>query len=183
MNKQYYETFGNTHVFAVSYELNQDYGDSWLFGKFCYWIGGMMVGDYEMGTSLRDMIMVLASIVRDNENREDYYLSKLTTEELYNRLNNSLFGNETENSKYNDIAQDECWSRFDICPAIDIFDCWSIYLVDSPPESKIVYSYLEEKGNIVEVNLEAGFFDRVIKEAYNRLLNIYEIEVTNQSAS
>ena len=173
------KTIGNISKFAVSYELNQKYGGSWLFGKFCYWIGGRVIGDYELGTSLRDMTMVLPSIVKDNGNRENYCLFNLTAKELYKRLHNSLFGNE-ENFEYSDTALEECWARFNICPAIDIFDGYGIYLIDSPPKARIVYSFIEEE--ITEVRLEAGIFDCVIQQFYNTLLNMYETEVVKESS-
>ena len=71
-------TFGDVAIFAASYELEQNYDGAWLLGKFCYWIGGELVGDYELGTSLRDVLIVLRSVVRDNGNRENSSLFKLT---------------------------------------------------------------------------------------------------------
>ena len=48
------KVFGDYYTFAICYELDSNYGRAWLFGKFCYWIGGVQVGDYELGTSLRE---------------------------------------------------------------------------------------------------------------------------------
>ena len=155
-------TFGDTRIFAVSYELNQEHGGSWLYGKFCYWIGGEIVGDYELGTSLRDMITVLSPIVKDNGNRQNDSLYQLSIKELHKRLDDSLFGNDAENYKYKNIALDECWSRFNICPEIDIFDYWSIYLVESSSSKK----------DIFEVNLKAGLFDGIIQDVYDALIDI-----------
>ena len=92
-------TFGDVAIFAASYELNQTYGCAWLFGKFCYWIGGESIGDYELGTSLRDVLIVLRAVVRDNGNRENHSLFKLTSEELFRRLDSVLYGKKTQNTK------------------------------------------------------------------------------------
>jgi hypothetical protein len=166
-------TFGNVEEFAVSYELDENYSGAWLFGKFCYWIGGKMVGDYELGTSLRDILAPLRWMVIDNGNRENMNLFKLNSDELYARLDNTLYGGE-ETSEYEELAVIETWARFQIHPPVDILDDWKIYLIDSPPKARIVYSFCE--GNIVEFNLAAGSFDRVITSVFNTLFDIYELE-------
>jgi len=165
-------TFGDVATFAASYELDENYGGSWLFGKFCYWIGGELVGDYQLGTSLRDVVTALRTVVRDNGNRENPSLFKLTAEELYRRLDSALY---KENSKYESLAQEECWARFQIHLPVDIFDFWKVYLVDSPPVARIVYSFSE--GSVVEVNLPAGIFDQAITDVFNALFDVYEAEI------
>jgi Immunity protein 42 len=172
-------TFGDVATFAVSYELNQDYGGSWLFGKFCYWIGGELVGDYELGTSLRDVLTVLGAVVRDNGNRENINLFKLSSEELYRRLDCALYGGWDGDSEYEKLAQEECWARFQIHLQVDIFDHWKVYLIDSPPEARVVYSFAE--GSVVDINLISGTFDQVITNAFNTLFDIYEVEIVKES--
>jgi Immunity protein 42 len=169
-------TFGNTKEFAISYELDINSCGSWLFGKFCYWIGDKMVGDYDMGTSLRDVLLLLRSIVTDNGSRENINLFRLSREELYLRLDSTLYGGG-ERSNYEELAEEECWARFQIFPSVDIFDEWKIYLIDSPPKARIVYSFRNK--NIVEFNLSSGIFDQVATSAFDTLLNIYESEVEN----
>ncbi|MGL6337913.1 MAG: Imm42 family immunity protein [Waterburya sp.] len=163
--------FGNCSEFAVCYELDQDYGGLWLFGKFCYWIGGVKVGDYELGTSLRDVLTVLRSVVRDNNNREHQSLFDLSAEELYQRLNSAMY---EDNSEYERIAQEECWARFQIDIPVDIFDNWKVFLVERSSKARIVYSYSE--GNVVEVQFPSGVFDQAITDAFNTLFDIYEME-------
>jgi Immunity protein 42 len=167
-------TFGNIKEFAISYELEENYNGAWLFGKFCFWIGGKMVGDYELGTSLRDILAPLRWMVIDNGNRENIILFKLSSEELHTRLDNTLCGGG-ETSEYEELALIETWARFQISPSVDIFDEWKIYLIDSPPKSRIAYSFCE--GNVVEFNLAAGIFDLVIANVFNTLFDIYELEV------
>ncbi|TGV31306.1 hypothetical protein EN829_033405 [Mesorhizobium sp. M00.F.Ca.ET.186.01.1.1] len=60
---------GNQERFAVEFELDKDYGGVWLFGRFCYWIANEQIGEYEMGTSLRDVLFSLDTIKNDTGNR------------------------------------------------------------------------------------------------------------------
>jgi hypothetical protein len=43
---------GEPARFAVEYDLNENHGGEWLFGRFCYWCGGQQIGDYALGTSV-----------------------------------------------------------------------------------------------------------------------------------
>ena len=167
-------TFGDVEEFAISYELNEHYGGHWLFGKFCYWIGGKVVGDYELGISLSEVIAELRTFAIDNGNRENIDLFQLSPEELYMRLNSTLYGNG--NPEFEELALKECWARFQVCPLLDIFNDWQIYLIDSPPKARIIYSFSKE--DVVEINLPAGSFDRVIIDVFNALFDIHEVEMT-----
>lgn len=75
--------FGERNPFAIHLELNSDPGGAWLFGRFCYWIGGKQVGDYEQGTSLRDVFLNLKWIVHDCGNRRGDRLCHWRPEELF----------------------------------------------------------------------------------------------------
>src|SRR5215470_5140722 len=55
---------GEPSRFAVEYDLNENYSGLWMFGRFCYWCGGERVGDYELGTSLRDVLFQLEQIAK-----------------------------------------------------------------------------------------------------------------------
>ncbi len=166
------QIFGNRSTFAVCYELDQNYNGVWLFGKFCYWIGDVQVGDYEIGTSLRDILFSLRTIVRDNGHREHLSLFELPAEDLLKRLDDAMYGDK--NSEYEHIALDECWARFQIHFLDEIFRDWKVYLVDRPPDARIVYSHLQE--SIVEVRLTSGVFDQAITDVFNCLFDIYNAE-------
>ena len=125
------------------------------------------------------VLIVLRSVVRDNGNRENPSLFKLTTEELFRRLDSVLYGKT--NSEYERLAQQEGWARFEVHLPLDIFDQWKVYLIDSPPEARIVYSSIGESP--VEVNLSAGIFDKVIIDVFNALLDTYELEIAKESTS
>jgi hypothetical protein len=175
-------TFGKIEEFAVRYELDNNYGGSWLFGKFGYWIGGNLVGDYEIGTSLRDVLMTLRTVVTDNGNRENVNLFYLSSAELYFRLDSALYGGETgEKSRYEELAENECWARFQVDIPVDIFDRWKVYLIDCPPDARIIY-YSFDSQKIFEYKLQSGVFDQVITDAFNTLFDIYEMEVSQSSS-
>lgn len=57
--------FGNYSEFAIEFELDESYGGEWLYGKYRYWIKGKPVGDYDLGTSLRDILFLMKTILSD----------------------------------------------------------------------------------------------------------------------
>ncbi|CAH1193821.1 hypothetical protein PAECIP111893_00562 [Paenibacillus plantiphilus] len=103
---------GDRSFFAVEFELDQEYGSDWLFGKFCYWIRDRRLGDYELGASLRDVLFSLDTLVQDNGNRTHLDLFGLTRSDLFTRLDGALFGYEP--SQYDDVAVKESWARFNV---------------------------------------------------------------------
>lgn len=164
-------TFGDISQFAVSYELDDKYGGTWMFGKFCYWLQNNQLGDYDLGTSLRDVLTSLSTVVGDNGKRKDATLFALPTEELYNRLDSALYQGDSD---YELTAQDECWARFQIHLPVDIFDDWKIYLIDSPSVARVIYKHCD--GNPIEVKIPHGMFDAEVTRAFNELFKLYEIE-------
>jgi hypothetical protein len=56
---------GEKTSFAIEFELDENAGGAWLFGKFCYWVGGSMLGDYPLGASLRDILFLMTQVVGD----------------------------------------------------------------------------------------------------------------------
>jgi Immunity protein 42 len=168
--------FGNRSEFAVSFELNSNYGGSWLFGKFCYWISDIQIGDYELGTSLRDILMFLRQIVDDNGKRKKTEFSNLSGENLYKRVDNALYG---IGSEYTKISEQECWACFQISPAVDVFDQWKVYLIEDEMSQRILYS--DPHGSISEIYLALNTFEKTILDVYNKLYEIYEM--TNAQVS
>jgi hypothetical protein len=147
--------FGNRSEFAVSFELNSNYGGSWLFGKFCYWI---------------------SEIVDDNGKRKKTEFSNLSGENLYKRVDNALYG---IGSEYTKISEQECWACFQISPAVDVFDQWKVYLIEDEMSQRILYS--DPHGSISEIYLALNTFEKTILDVYNKLYEIYEM--TNAQVS
>jgi hypothetical protein len=160
---------GDPEIFATQYEMDVNHGGSWLFGKFCYWIKGEQIGNYDDGTSLRDIFFLLNRVVKDTRKFCHTRLSKASTQEIYNLLSRALY---TPSTEYDDIAVEECWARFEIGLPVDVFDGWHIFLLEDDSEAKIIYSKFNN--NIMELKLPTGFFDKVIEDTYTSIQKIYE---------
>lgn len=84
--------FGDTTVIAAQLELDRDHGGPWLFGWFCNWINGTQIGDYNLGTSLRDVFFSMKWIADDRGNRQCTGLCNLPGEEVFRLLDSALYG-------------------------------------------------------------------------------------------
>lgn len=167
---------GNKSEFAIEFELNQQYGGVWLFGKFCFWIKDRCIGDYNSGTSLRDVLFQMKNIIRDVGNRENDILFALDKASLFHRLNSTLYG--CEESPYYDLSIKETWARFNINIPVDVFDDWKMFIIENQEKLRIIAKKFEKDDNsdIYEFLLKPGEFDQVILRAYEELNNIYDQE-------
>ena len=168
--------FGNLSSFAIEFELDKEYGGVWLFGKFCYRIGGRRVGNYNLGTSLRDIFFMMETIIRHKANRTDKNLYDLPLNELYEKLDKALYG--CESSRYDDTAYEEQWIRFDVTLPVDIFDDWKIFLIENMGKARVIVGKTNPNDNIYiyEVMLKSGEFDDVIGKTYEALNKLYNME-------
>lgn len=168
---------GDKKNIAVEFELDKNYGGTWLFGKICYWSHGKCIGNYDLGTSLRDVLFLMRSIVRDNGTRGHNKLFDLDLNNLYDVLNNALYG--CEESAYEKISTEETWARFDICIRVDVFDGWKIFLIEKNDKAKLIVK--EEENRVFECVLLRGEFDEVITNAYKKLDALYEGELRKEA--
>lgn len=165
-------TIGDKTTFAVSLALDNDCGGAWLYGKFCYWINAQQIGDYEPGTSLRDILRMIKWLAFDNGNRFDENLCTLSKEVILSNLNH-LF-HSTDNGMIN-IPIPDSFARFDIKMDVDVFDNWdSIYLIDCHDVSRIILKR-KKQHDILEYRIPIGTFDKAILEAYQKIDSLYEI--------
>jgi hypothetical protein len=158
--------YGERVGFAIEFELNEHSGGTWMFGRFCYWIGGEQVGDFEEGTSLRDVLFSMRCIIGDAGKRTAPSLALCDGKKIFRVIHESL--NESGDDLERLIPADFMPARFDVCPHVDIFDAWHIYLVDTQNLSKIVYS-TDGGNNLKTVELAAGEFDAVASTVYREL--------------
>ena len=157
---------GDKTRFAIEFELNEQPGGSWMFGRFCYWIGGEQVGDFDEGTSLRDVLFSMRYIIADAGKRTAPSLARCDKKVIFRVIQDSL--NESGNDITRLIPDELMPACFDVCPHVDIFNAWHIYLVDTQNLSKVVYS--ADGGNNVEtVELARGEFDTIASTAYREL--------------
>ena len=155
--------FGDRNIFAIQLELNSDPGGAWLFGRFCYWINEKQVGDYELGTSLRDVFLNLKWIVHDCGNRRGDRLCLSQPEELFELLDGSLYG---VGELAPDVWLPESPARFDIRPPVDVFDGWKVYLVECDTRDLFVYQNVGTGRKIEIFKASTGRFDMAVQQAY-----------------
>jgi len=129
---------GNIDRFATQYELDSDPGGQWMFGKFCYWCAGQMIGDYELGTSLRDVLFQLENTNKRVTDRESKRLFRLKPLDAFRLLDAALYGYITLNNS--DAAERENWARHNVIPPVDTFDRWKAFVVGDEITEKIIFS-------------------------------------------
>lgn len=156
--------FGDPNTFAVQLQLDPDYGGSWLFGRFCYWINRTQVGDYALGTSLRDLFFSMKWIIHDRGNRRGSTLCKLPPHEIFLLLDSSLFGNK---EPVTNLSLPDAPARFDITPRVDVFDGWQVYLVECEMHDLILYRGAGTRDQVEAFRASKGTFDAVIMQAYD----------------
>ncbi|MBB6580629.1 immunity 42 family protein [Ralstonia solanacearum] len=158
--------FGKKEQFAVEFELDANHGGAWLFGRFGYWIGGERVGDYDAGTSLRDVLFQMKYIVGDAGKRSFPRLAELPALEIFRLVSDALNERNGDISRY--VPPDFSPAYLDVGIPMDIFSCWDVFLVEGLREARLVY---RESGvdNIRFTALPVGEFDSVVQTAQNEL--------------
>jgi len=84
---------GDKRRFALQYELNDDYGGEWLFGRLCYWCDSTQVREFELGTSLC-VVFELEQIGKYSGRRASSRFGSMTATDVFRVLNAALFGSE-----------------------------------------------------------------------------------------
>src|SRR5262245_35407037 len=112
--------FGDIHIFAIDVELDENYGGMWLFGKLCYWINGSQVGDFNLGTSLRDAYFQMKWIVHDCGNRDGGLLCTLPNNVAFLQLDSFLYDSEEVVNNHG-VEPPESPARFEVKIPIDVF--------------------------------------------------------------
>lgn len=164
--------YGQKERFGIEFELNDDPGGAWMFGKFCYWINGEQVGSFCEGTSLRDVLFSMKYIVGDTGSRTAPSLAARDATETFRLINEALA--ERNGDIFTVISRDVLPACFDVCPNIDIFGSWNVYLIDSLKNSKIIYS--GDGGNTVKAaELMLGEFDTVASTVCEKLNGLLEV--------
>jgi hypothetical protein len=158
--------FGDMSQFAVEYDLDNDHGGEWLFGRFCYWCGGTRIGDFELGTSLRDVLFQLERIAGDAGRRANPRFRGMPADQVFNLLNAALY--DPGPTTQFEIANEEQWARHTILPPVDVFDGWKGFLVEEDSSARLITTCLRD-GTIEEVLLKVGQVDHVLKEVVREL--------------
>jgi hypothetical protein len=171
--------FGDRHSFAVQLELDRDYNGTWLFGRFCYWINATEVGNFDLGTSLRDVFFSMKWIVVDCGHRHGMALCDLPADEVFQLLNGLLYDpNEIISNGY----LPETPARFDITPKVDVFDDWKIFLLECAECDCLIYKRLASTSSIETFKAPKGAFCTAIKQSYDYLEHLYESATSSHRA-
>jgi hypothetical protein len=173
--------FGDKKSFAVELEFDEDYGGVWLFGKFCYWVNGYQIGDYELGTSLRDVLSGMKWVVYDCGNRNGGILCESSPEEVFFILDNLLYGSE-EFTKATDPHLPDTPAKFEITIPVDVFFQWKAFLIECGNEARVLFKGTDSE-DIKVGTLPIGLFDNVIKEVYDYLDKSHERELSDETAT
>ena len=165
--------FGNIKIFAIECQLNPDDGGEWLFGKLCYWIDGTRVGDYELGTSLRDVLFQMKYIVHYRGRRSGRGLCHLDRKECFDIIDSILYGDDNHIGSI-DIPDEVL--KFNAKIPVDVFDDWKIFCIECEENLTILYKKNNSK-NIKERKLSPNEFDDPITSLYLYLNKKYEEKV------
>jgi hypothetical protein len=162
--------FGNRDRFAVSMELSEDSGGPWMFGKFCYWIDGKMIGRYDAGTSLRDLFASMKWIVHDSGKREDCTRFGMPSDDAFESVDSTMYGHP---KKADWETSGDLTARFEVCPKVDILDDWKVYLIECSDQARMLYKNLSDL-KVSESLLRRGEFDACIQRAWDELNAVYD---------
>ena len=158
---------GEKKIFAIQYEV-VEVTNQFVYGYICYWVNGMQLGDFSSITILCDVLNFLPQIVKDNGNREHDKFFEMEKKNVCYLLGGQAYLNS---KKYEEIALEEMWARFNIELGLDVFNGVIIKLIDSQQKSRIVFSY---HGDIYEFYLEKGIVDDVMLNFYKEIDAVYE---------
>jgi hypothetical protein len=164
---------GEPSQFAVEYDLNPNHGGEWMFGRICYWCDGRRVGNYELSTSLRDVLFELDGIAKYRHSRSNPRFSILPAVAVFRLVDAALFGNADLNNAQ--IAEEEQWARHKIFPAVDVFDFWKGYLVEDEKTARFIFAQGPYQ-DVAEFPLRAGEVDAIFDVVRSALDRIYAQE-------
>jgi hypothetical protein len=162
---------GEVSQFAVEYDLNEKHGGEWMFGRFCFWCGGRRIGDYDVSTSLRDVLFQLDQVGRDRGRRFTTRFASAAARDIFRLLDGALFGTaDIDNGR---MAEEEQWARHNIFPPVDVFDRWKGFLVEDAQSARLVFSSAPYQ-EVSELALKPGQVDTVLDAARRELNNIHK---------
>jgi hypothetical protein len=176
-------TIGDPLRFAAEYVFDADIGGIWMYGDICLWCGGVRVGDYGKGTTLRDVLFMLDYVAHFSNNRANSRFRGLSGEELFSLLDWALYKTdpETRQDSYGisrRIPEDEQWIRHKVFPTAVVFSYWKGFLVEDDKFARLVFSR-DPYSDVHEVLLNAGEVDAVLDQLRSELDNVYQREQAN----
>lgn len=138
-------TFGNPSQFAINLDLNECFCGEWLFGRIDYVVNSHHIGDYDLGTSLRDVHNQMHHIISDAGKRSNSRFVGMKTEELFDFVWQVLYGGESSGT--DEIAIDECWAKHNITIPVDVFDGIRLFQFDEFNYTRLLWRSSENSGS------------------------------------
>jgi len=165
-------TLGDPQEFAVVVDLDDAFHAEWLFGKVGYIIGGVSVGDYNLGTSLRDVLVQMQLIVSDSGVRHTHRLVGLPKNNLFSLVWTALYGEKDR--ELDQIAEHECWAKHNITLPIDVFDGVRVFQFDEGAVSRILWRFTTDNDDraVHEVDVSLGCTEDVFSRLSNLLIEV-----------
>ena len=163
--------FGDKGRFAIEVELDENCGGSWLFGRICYWVGGSVVGDYDAGTSLRDVLFQMKYIVGDRGRRKCPLLMQLPEMKVVDMISAALSETSDELCKF--LGPNSMPASLDVRIPVDVFDSWRIFLIENAGAAKLI-CFDVGSSSLKSVLMSEGEFDSVFSDAYAYLDKVYQ---------
>jgi hypothetical protein len=156
---------GKPDLFAVEFEI-EDTSSHWLFGKFCYWIGGCQVGDYSEGTALGVGTPSVEWLVSSQGKRYEPLLFTATALLAFMSIDVPIYGPDEEmGDGLIEIPRGE--ERLGLFKAeadrFDIFRSVKAYLIEGDTSDRLLWKELKRE-QVHEVFLPKGLFFDVLRE-------------------
>ncbi len=163
--------FGEKSRFGISVALDSEHGGAWLFGKFCYWIGGIQIGKYEQGTSIRDVFFQSKWIDSDNKRGRVYLpFCDAPDIEVFSLIDSSLFGS---NSNESSLSMAVSMAQFNVSIPVDVFDDWKVFLIECVSFSKVLFMNQSDQ-EIRTFTLDSGEFENIFSQFYRYMENLVD---------
>lgn len=167
---------GDKQRIAAQLELDIPPAGSLLFGRFCFWIGGQMVGRFEYGCILTDLWGQLTYPAGYCGQRQSSRFCSMRAPELYRVLDTVFYGCREIPKIVDNVEQvaiEEMWARFNISVKIETLDDWSLYLIDCDEFSRLLVGNSSESDTETHFQFEQilslGEYDKVVRHLQSEL--------------
>jgi hypothetical protein len=162
--------------FAVEFNLNPPTGDreidDRLYGRMCFIVGGVPIGNAEDDVSLNIGAVEMARLGANRGRRSNPTLMQKSAEDLFR----TVFCALTEDKGQTDAQVAEDWATYS--PFLGIarfepFDDWDAFLVEDADHARYIWRHRSESASQVhEQALRPGQFDDVVEAFVNEVRRI-----------
>ena len=170
---------GDLNQFAIALDLDESYGGVWLIGKICFFIGGISVGDYILGSSLRDVLLQMHLILSDAGTRINPRFDAMDKELLFDTVWKAIYGDEK--TGLGNLAVEECWAKHNITLPVDVFDYVRVFQFDEKDFSRLIWRSMKEDSDkgTNETRVAIGTTERVFVELSDVLTLLSRLTIGN----